>query len=98
MYYGKAARRRFAWKSDAFDDFVDAAAGEQDPAQRAELYIEAERVLRDEAGYIPLYYPVAVNVFKPYIKGIPQSSAGFPVTDGSVYRGQKSLIYLTDDV
>jgi hypothetical protein len=46
----------------------------------------------------PLYYASAVNVFKPSIKGIPLSKSGLPVTDGSVYRNQKSVIYLTDDV
>ncbi len=48
--------------------------------------------------YIPLYYAAAVNVFKPYIKGLPVSKSGLPVTDGSVYRNQKSWLYRTDDV
>lgn len=98
IYYGPPARRRFAWKSAEFDAIVDAAAGEQDKAKRADLYIQAERVLLKEAAYIPLYYASAVNVFKPYVKGIPVSRDGFPVTDGSVYRGQKSSIFITDDV
>jgi ABC-type oligopeptide transport system substrate-binding subunit len=96
MYYGPPARRRFAWKSDEFDRLVDAAAGEQDKAKRAAFYIDAERVMLKEAAYIPLYYPAAVNVFKPYIQGIPQSKAGLPVTDGSVFRGQKSSLFLID--
>ncbi|MEI7772803.1 MAG: hypothetical protein WCI67_22630, partial [Chloroflexales bacterium] len=74
------------------------AAGEQDKKKRADLYIQAERLLVKEAAYIPLYYASAPNVFKPYIKGIPLSKAGLPVTDGSVYRNQKSTLYLTDDV
>ncbi|MEI7772987.1 MAG: hypothetical protein WCI67_23555, partial [Chloroflexales bacterium] len=74
------------------------AAGEQDKKKRADLYIQAERLLVKDAAYIPLYYASAVNVFKPYIKGIPRSKSGQPVTDGSVYQGQKSVIYLTDDV
>ncbi|MEI6776587.1 MAG: peptide ABC transporter substrate-binding protein [Chloroflexales bacterium] len=98
IYYGPPAKRRFVWKSAEFDKLVDAAAGEQDKAKRADLYIQAERLLLKDAAYIPLYYASAVNVFKPYIKGIPLSKSGLPVTDGSVYRGQKSLLYLTDDV
>jgi ABC-type transport system substrate-binding protein len=98
VYYGDAARRRFAWKSAEFDQLVDAAAGEQDKAKRADLYIQAERVLAKEAAYIPLYYAAAVNVFKPYVKGIPLSKDGLPVTDGSVFRGQKSSLFITDDV
>ncbi len=98
IYYGPAAKRRFAWKSAEFDTLVDAAAGEQDKAKRTDLYIQAERVLLKEAAYIPLYYAAAVNVFKPYIKGIPVSKSGQPVTDGSIYQGQKRVIYRTDDV
>ncbi|NTW03504.1 MAG: hypothetical protein HGA19_19890 [Oscillochloris sp.] len=98
IYYGPPARRRFAWKSAAFDTLVDAASGEQDKQKRADLYIQAERVLLKDAAYIPLYYAAAINVFKPYIKGIPLAKSGIPVTDGSVFRGQKDTIYLTDNV
>lgn len=96
IWYGGAARRRFAWKSADFDTLVAAAAGEQDKAKRAELYLKAERLLLQEAAYIPLYYAAAVNVFKPSIQGLPRSRSGEPVTDGSVYRGMKNLLYRTD--
>ncbi|MFN8504544.1 ABC transporter substrate-binding protein [Kouleothrix sp.] len=96
IWYGSAARRRFAWKSDAFDKLVDSAAGEQDRAKRADLYLQAEKALLNDAAYIPLYYPLFTNVFKPYVQGIPHNKSGAPVTDGSVYRGQKLSIYLTD--
>ncbi len=96
IWYGGAARRRFAWKSAEFDKLVDAAAGEIDPAKRADLYLQAERILLNEAAYIPLYYPLFPALFKPNVAGIPQNKSGAPVTDGSVYRGQKLHLYLTD--
>ncbi|HEU5098664.1 MAG TPA: peptide ABC transporter substrate-binding protein [Roseiflexaceae bacterium] len=96
IWYGQAARRRFAWKSAEFDKLVDAAAGEIDKTKRADLYLQAEKVLLNEAAYIPLYYPLFTNVFKPYVAGIPKNKAGASVTDGSVYRGQKLSLYITD--
>lgn len=97
IWYGGAKRRRFAWKSAEFDTLVDAAAGEQDKTKRADLYLQAERALLKDAAYIPLYYPLFVNTFKPYVQGIPRNRSGAYVTDGSVYRGQKLSLYLTDD-
>ena len=97
IWYGKAARRRFAWKSATFDQLVSAAAGEIDKTKRADLYLQAERVMRDEAAYIPLYYPTPVNVYKPYVKGIPQNKSGVYVTDNSVYRSTKFNIYISNE-
>jgi ABC-type oligopeptide transport system substrate-binding subunit len=40
-----------------FDDLVESAAGSSDPAERQELYIQAERLLCEtEAALIPLYH------------------------------------------
>jgi ABC-type oligopeptide transport system substrate-binding subunit len=42
---------------DTFDDVVDRAAAIQDPAERQALYIEAERLLTEEAiALIPLFH------------------------------------------
>ncbi|KAB8140640.1 peptide ABC transporter substrate-binding protein [Chloroflexia bacterium SDU3-3] len=96
IWYGQSARRRFAWKSDAFDKLLDAAAGEQDKAKRADLYIQAERLMVQDAAYIPLYYASAVNVFKPYVQGLLSGKSGLPVTDGSVYRNMKRYLYIAE--
>jgi len=96
IWHGAASRRRFAWKNDEFDKLIEAAAGEIDRAKRADLYLQAERILVNEAAYIPLYFPLFPALFKPYIDGIPRNSNGAPVTDGSVYRGQKLHLYRTD--
>lgn len=51
-----------------FDELTVAAALEQDPDKRAELYREAERVLAvDEAAYAPIYHYTAVNVSQPWL-------------------------------
>ncbi|NJN16008.1 MAG: peptide ABC transporter substrate-binding protein [Oscillochloris sp.] len=97
VWYGKANRRRFAWKSDQFDTLVEAAAGETDKAARAGYYLEAERLMLQEAAYIPLYYAFAVNMFKPYMSGIPTNKDGLIVTDNNIYRTMKGSLFLTEN-
>ena len=51
-----------------FDELTVAAAIEQDPAARAELYAQAEEILSAvEAAYIPIYHYTTVNVTKPWL-------------------------------
>lgn len=96
IWYGPPARRRFAWKSDEFDQLVDAAAGEQDREKRADLYLESERLLVKEAAYIPLYYSYAVNLLRPAVQGIPVNKSGQPVVDNNIYRNVKNQLFITD--
>lgn len=52
----------------AFDDLTKAAQTEPDPAKRAEMYKEAERLLAaDEVAYAPIYHYTTVNVTKPWL-------------------------------
>lgn len=96
IWHGAPARRRFAWKSDEFDKLVDAAAGELDRNKRAELYIEAERLMVKEAAYIPLYYSFAVNLFKPQVQGIPVNKNGLQVTDNNIFRTMKNELFIAE--
>jgi ABC-type oligopeptide transport system substrate-binding subunit len=96
IWYGPPKKRRFAWKSAEFDKLVDAAAGELDTAKRFDLYLQSEQILVKEAAYIPLYYPFAVNAFKPSVQGIPHNTEGQIVTDNNIYRSAKTEYFITD--
>jgi ABC-type oligopeptide transport system substrate-binding subunit len=98
IWHGAASRRRFAWQNDKFDQLIEAAAGEINRVERAKQYLQAEQILVQEAAYIPLYFPLFPALFKPYIAGVPRNSNGAPVTDGSVYRGQKLHLYRTEEI
>ena len=51
-----------------FDELTYQAQVEQDPAVRAELYAEAERILSaEEAAFAPIYHYTIVNVTKPWV-------------------------------
>jgi oligopeptide transport system substrate-binding protein len=51
-----------------FDEITVAAALEQDPAKRAELYAQAEEILSaDEVAYAPIYHYTFVQTTKPWL-------------------------------
>jgi oligopeptide transport system substrate-binding protein len=54
--------------NSTFDELTYQAQAEQDPAVRAELYREAERILaEDECAYAPIYHYTTVSVTKPWL-------------------------------
>lgn len=67
----------FNWQNDAFEDVVNRAADEQDPAARKTLFQQAEKILcQDEAVVIPIFYDQAHSLVKPRIKGWYQMVIG----------------------
>ena len=54
--------------ASTFDELTAQAQAEQDPAKRAELYAEAERILaEEECAYAPIYHYTINQVTKPWL-------------------------------
>jgi len=71
---------RIAYSNPEFDALVDAADTEPDPAKRAQLYADAQKLLTDGAPVAFMYNNVNTYLVKPWVTGIattPQDS-GFP--------------------
>lgn len=51
------------------DALIEAARVEQDPEQRLQFYRDAERILIEEAAWVPLYFPLAHVVVSPRVEG-----------------------------
>lgn len=51
---------RVAYKNDAVDALLKQGAAELDPAKRAAIYVDAQRLILADAPWQPLYYPVDV--------------------------------------
>jgi oligopeptide transport system substrate-binding protein len=71
---------RQGWKNEEFDALVNAADIESDPAKRAELYMEAQRLLLSQYPSAFGYNNKNHYLVKPWVKGItttPQDS-GWP--------------------
>jgi oligopeptide transport system substrate-binding protein len=54
----------------AFDELLDAAAGNADPSRRRELLERSERLMLTDYPLVPLYYFVSKRLIKPYVQGV----------------------------
>jgi ABC-type oligopeptide transport system substrate-binding subunit len=95
MFYSrKSSGRRQAWSNEEFDNLVDAGKAEPDPAKRLDIYRQAEEIMQTEVGYMPLTYRTDMNVFKPWVKGVPVNESGFAVAEGNIYVRMTTKVYI----
>ncbi len=66
-YWGLEGNQTWA---DAFDKLCDAVVAEADPAKRAELCAEGEKILMATGGVAPLYFYTHPYLIKPQVKGV----------------------------
>ncbi len=86
MFYSqKASGKRQAWSNAEFDDLVNQGKAAPDPEARLEIYKQAERVIQEDVGYIPVVYRVDQYAFKPWVKDVAVNRQGFTVPDGNIY-------------
>ena len=83
-YHNKRAFKRQAWSNDQFDTLVDQGKSEIDQEKRLAIYLEAEKLIQNDVGYIPLVYRVDQYVFKPWVQGVPVNKFGGTVPDGNM--------------
>ncbi|MGH2560719.1 MAG: hypothetical protein ACRDJH_16765, partial [Thermomicrobiales bacterium] len=95
MFYSrKASGKRQAWSNDEFDDLVNAGKAEPDQAKRLDIYLQVEKVIQEDVGYMPLVYRQDMNVFKPWIKGVAVNQNGYTVPDGNIYVRMLTKAYI----
>lgn len=59
------------------DRLIDAAGAAADEAQQRSLYANAQRIIAEDAPYVPLWYRTNVAVFQPGLEGVTLS----PIAD-----------------
>jgi oligopeptide transport system substrate-binding protein len=93
MFYSqKSSGKRQAWSNAEFDDLVNQGKAEPDPEARLEIYKQAERVIQEDVGYIPVVYRVDQYAFKPWVKDVAVNRQGFTVPDGNIYVNMLSTL------
>jgi ABC-type transport system substrate-binding protein len=86
MFYSqKSSGKRQAWSNAEFDDLVDQGKAVSDPEARLEIYKQAERVIQEDVGYIPVVFRLDQGAFKPWLKDLAVNRQGFVVPDGNMY-------------
>jgi ABC-type oligopeptide transport system substrate-binding subunit len=95
MFYSqKSSGKRQSWSNAEFDDLVNQGKAEPDAEKRLAIYLEAEKVIQNDVGYMPLAYRTDMNIFKPYVKGVPVNGDGFAVPDGNIYVRMLTKTYI----
>jgi oligopeptide transport system substrate-binding protein len=54
----------------AFDELLDAAAGNADASRRREILESSERLMLTDYPLVPLYFFVSKRLIKPYVQGV----------------------------
>jgi ABC-type oligopeptide transport system substrate-binding subunit len=86
MFYSqKASGKRQAWSNAEFDDLVNEGKAAPSPEERLEIYKQAERVIQEDVGYIPVVYRVDQYAFKPWVQDVAVNRQGFTVPEGNIY-------------
>jgi ABC-type oligopeptide transport system substrate-binding subunit len=94
MFYSrKTSGKRQAWSNAEFDDLVNAGKAEPDQTKRLEIYRQAEQIIQEDVGYMPLVYRLDNYVFKPWVKGIAVNQQGYVVPDGNIYVRMLTKVY-----
>jgi len=63
------------WCDPEFDRLVDEAAATSDLAQQEQLYIQAQRLMLDDAPIIPLRFGETTYLVQPWVSGLQATSA-----------------------
>jgi peptide/nickel transport system substrate-binding protein len=64
---------RVHYHNQEVDRLIEAAAGAVDSGERRAFYARAQRIIAEEAPYIPLWYRTNVAVFQPDLEGVTLS-------------------------
>ena len=60
------------YNNPEFEEMLTAAAREQDPAERTDMYAAIENILvSQDAAIIPIYWYTSVRTYKPYVQWTP---------------------------
>lgn len=71
----------------AFDALVDAGAADANLETQTQSYIDAQRLLMNDAPIMPLFWPIAVRLVQPWVQGI--------VATGSDHQNTGDVFYET---
>ncbi len=76
--------------NESFDRLVTRADQELDPAERAQLYVDAERVLLADAPAVFIFNPAALILVSPLVQGY------VPTPSDTFYPGQWASLLTLD--
>jgi ABC-type oligopeptide transport system substrate-binding subunit len=94
FYSRNEGGHRQAWANPDFDDLIEQARAEPDQAKRLDIYLQAERLIQTDVGYMPLAYPLRQLAFKPWVRGVPVNRAGLLAPDARFMQRMLTQVYV----
>jgi ABC-type oligopeptide transport system substrate-binding subunit len=61
---------RHTWKNEEFNTLIKQAAGELDPAKRADLYHQGEKILISDVGAVFVGFPLSGELWQDWVTGL----------------------------
>jgi len=96
LYSKLAGGRRQAWSNAQFDTLLEKGREELDWNKRLDFYIQAEEVLQQDVGYVPVVWGLFFGLVKPWVKGIPRNSQERVMLDSNIYRWPRESMYIVE--
>ena len=78
LFHSQSSQNHMGYHNREADQLLEQARVEQDPAKRTTLYRQAERIIVNDAPWIPLTHGIQYTLVKPYVKGFRASAAIYP--------------------
>ncbi len=94
LYSKLASGRRQAWSNATFDTLLEQGRAELDTTKRLAIYRQAEEVLQQDVGYVPVVWGLFFGLFKPWVRGLPRNTQGKIMVDGNIYRWARESMYI----
>ncbi|MCC6626808.1 MAG: hypothetical protein IT340_05315, partial [Chloroflexi bacterium] len=76
LFRSDSPENHAAYANARVDALLDEAARSTDPARRADLYRQAQRLILDDAVVLPLYFATDYLLVKPHVKGLTVTPMG----------------------
>ena len=78
LFHSASPQNRSGYANADVDALLESARAKLDPERRTELYRQAERMIINDAPWIPLTHAVSYTLAKPHVRGHISSSTMYP--------------------
>ena len=79
VFVSNSTVTRTGWKNTQYDTLVRQADKEPDTKKRDDLYLQAQKILTQDAPVAFLYYSATKYLLKPYVKGVTDTALDFEI-------------------
>lgn len=85
VFHSKSGQNYAVFHNAEYDAAVEQAALATDPAEREALYLQAEKLLVEDATAIaPIYYYTYVRLYKPWVSYVISPVTGDPISEWKI--------------